>query len=324
MAEGTQIIKVKYCDMYRGFDQDDNIFAAVIKERFGGYEISEEPDFLIYSCFGTDHHAYMNKKCVKIFYTGEAITPDFTECDYAIAFDNMTFGDRYCRRPVWLFNEQGYSPCELTDEQALNRKFCNFVYSNAKDGWATRLRQDFARKLMEYKQVDCPGRVLHNMDSEVLTPRDGDWQGGKLRFLADYKFTIAFENCDMDGYTTEKMLDPLVAHSVPIYWGNPSVTADFNEEAFINANGYEERLEELVQRVMELDKDDAAYLKMLRTNPMAEAYDPKEMDKMNDFIAHIFSKGNRPYDKDPRGFVKRMSFEGLGRKDKIKYLLLKK
>ena len=317
-------VKIKFCDMFRDFDENDNIFTDVIKKNIGAYELSDDPDFLIYSCFGTDHHAYMNRDCVKIFYTGEAITPNFTECDYAIAFDRMIFGDRYMRRPIWLFNPTGPTECALSDEQALDRKFCNFIYSNGKDGWATKLRMDFAKKLMEYKQVDCPGKVLNNMPSDVISPREGDWQKGKVEFIQDYKFTIAFENCAFDGYTTEKLLDPLVAHSVPIYWGNPGVTDDFNDKAFICANGYENRLDELVKRVIELDNDDQAYLKMLRSNPMTENYDPNEMKKMETFLTEIFKRGNKPYDKDPRGFVRRMSFDGLGRKDKIRYLLFRK
>ena len=323
MERDKRIIKINFCDMFKGFDKQDNIFVDVINRYFDGYEISEEPDFLIYSCFGTNHHKYMNKRCVKIFYTGEAITPNFCECDYAIAFDNIVFGERYIRRPIWMFNPEQWTECKLTDEEALNRRFCNFVYSNAKDGWATKLRIDFAKKLMEYKKVDCPGKVLNNMSSDVLTPRDGDWQKGKMAFLKDYKFTIAFENCSMDGYTTEKMLDPLIAHSVPIYWGNPSVDKDFNTEAFVCANGYEDRLDDLVNRIIELDKDDSAYLKMLRSNPHPLQHDYSEMDKLEQFLINIFSKGNKPYDKDPRGFVRRMSFDGMGRKDKIKYLLLK-
>ena len=316
-------IKIKFCDMYKDFDENNNIFTDVINKYFEGFELSNDPDFLIYSCFGTDHHAFMNKRCVKIFYTGEPITPNFCECDYAIAFDNMTFGCRYLRRPVWLYNTLGPQKFDITREQALNRKFCNFVYSNGKDGSAAKLRQDFAKMLMEYKPVDCPGKVLNNMPSDAISPREGDWQKGKLEFIRNYKFTIAFENCDFDGYTTEKMLDPLVAHSLPIYWGNPSVTRDFNEEAFICGNGYEDRLDELVKRVIELDQDDDAYIKMLNTYPMTDKYDPKEMDKLEEFLKEIFAKGNQPFDKDPRGFVKRMSFDGLGRKAKIKYLIFR-
>lgn len=324
MEKSDKIIRIQFCDMHKGFDKNNNIFTDVINKYFAGFEISDEPDFLVYSCFGTDHHLYANKNIVKIFFTGEAITPNFCECDYAIAFDNMTFGTRYFRRPLWLFNPGGYGSCNLTDEQALNRKFCNFIYSNGKDGWATKLRQDFAKKLMEYKHIDCPGKVLNNMPSDVLDSREGDWHNGKLRFLRDYKFTIAFENCCFDGYTTEKMLDPIEAHSLPIYWGNPSVANDFNSEAFVCANGYEDRLDELVELIKKIDSDDELYLKMLRANPMGKEYDPLEMEKLEQFMYRIFDKGNKPFDKDPRGFVRRMSFDGLGRKAKIKYLLFSK
>ena len=177
---------------------------------------------------------------------------------------------------------------------------------------------------MEYKHVDCPGKVLNNMPAESISSRDGDWHKGKLEFIRDYKFTIAFENCSLDGYMTEKMLDPISAHSIPIYWGNPSINRDFNQDSFICANGYEDKLDELVKKVIELDKDNEAYIKMLRTYPMTDSYNPNEIEELEVFIKRIFDKGNKPYDKDPRGFVKRMSFDGLGRKDKIRYLLLKR
>ena len=59
---------------------------------------SEDPDYIIYSGFGNDHLKY---DCIRIFFTGECITPDFNECDYAIGFDRLTFGDRYARIPLY-------------------------------------------------------------------------------------------------------------------------------------------------------------------------------------------------------------------------------
>ena len=38
---------------------------------------SDEPDFLIYSCFSGEHLKYPNS--VKIFYTGENIIPNFNQ-----------------------------------------------------------------------------------------------------------------------------------------------------------------------------------------------------------------------------------------------------
>lgn len=321
MNKKNDIIKLNFCDMWKGFDPNNNFFVNVAKEYFGGYEISGEPDFLLYSCFGTEHHKFTN--CVKVFFTNEAITPNFNECDYAVGFDYMQFGDRYMRKPVWFpDNVNCPTECTITREEALNREFCNFVYSNEKDGNAAKLRKEFALKLMEYKKVDCPGRVLNNM-SDAIEPREGDWKKGKLEFIKNYKFTIAFENSDFEGYTTEKMLDPLSVHSIPIYWGNPLVEKDFNGSAFVNCNGYEKNFEIIIDKIKELDQNDDLYMEMINAKPMQDSFDFEEKKRMDEFIYNIFVKGNKPYNKDPRRFGKRMSFENLSRKDKIMYFLRK-
>jgi alpha(1,3/1,4) fucosyltransferase len=42
------------------------------------------------------------------------------------------------------------------------------------------------------------------------------------------------ENSYFPGYSTEKLTDPFVARSVPIYKGDPRVAEWFNPKAFIN------------------------------------------------------------------------------------------
>ncbi len=313
------MIKINFCDMYRDFDRSNNWYLDVIKKHFGEYEISEKPDFLIYSVFGIDHLKFDN--CVKIFVSGEAISPDFNQCDYASTFDRMTFGDRYIRRPVWI-DEEYPDGRTISDDEAVNRKFCNFVYSNDSNGYGAVLRKKFALKLMKYKPVDCPGKILHNLD-DAIDERYGEWRKSKTNFLRQYKFTIAFENSAYDGYTTEKMTQPLSAHSIPIYWGNPSVNMDFNSKAFVNANKYEDRLDELVEQIIYLDQNKEAYLEMIHAKPMSESFDYEEMQHYEDFFVNIFQKGNKPYTKDPLYFAKRMSVDNLSRKEKIKYFLLK-
>ncbi|OAD56647.1 Alpha-(1,3)-fucosyltransferase B, partial [Eufriesea mexicana] len=46
--------------------------------------------------------------------------------------------------------------------------------------------------------------------------------GDFLSFIANYKFTIAFENAVCDDYITEKLWRPLVVGSIPVYYGSPS------------------------------------------------------------------------------------------------------
>lgn len=44
-----------------------------------------------------------------------------------------------------------------------------------------------------------------------------------LKFMARYKFIIAYENGVCHDYITEKFWRPLIAGSIPIYFGSPSI-----------------------------------------------------------------------------------------------------
>ena len=60
----------------------------------------------------------------------------------------------------------------------------------------------------------------------------------------------------------EKLLTSFEAHTVPIYWGNPYVTEEFNPEAFVNCMDYES-FDEVVKRVKEIDEDDDLWAYMV-------------------------------------------------------------
>ncbi len=290
-------IKINFCDWYGDFNKNSN-FITKLLEKYYDIVISDTPDFLFYSCFGADYLNYTD--CVKIFYTGENILPNFNECDYAVSFDYINFGNRHFRKGPWL-SRKVCDRSMITDDTA-KRKFCNFIYSNTNSGEGALLRQKFCQELMKYKHVDCPGRVLNNMSADDLEPRDGDWYSSKQKFLNQYKFTIAFENSRSDGYTTEKILHPLMANSIPIYYGNPLVVRDFNPRAFINCNDYDNDFDRIIERIRELDNDDEKYLAMLRENPMSDEYDFDAPKKFEQWLCDIIERGNKPFNKDPRNW----------------------
>ncbi len=291
-------IKIKFCGFYSKFNYSDNMFTKTLQKKYN-IEISDKPDFLFYSCFSAEHLSY--KDCVKIFFTGENIIPNFNECDYASGFDYIDFHDRYFRR-IYKFPSPSINDRTQCTDNLLNRRFCNFIYSNATSGEGAILRQEFCKKLMVYKHVDCPGKVLNNMTAEDLEPRNGDWIKSKIEFLKKYKFTIAFENSSSNGYTTEKLFQPLESFSIPIYWGNPLVTRDFNPKAFINCNDYDNDFDAVIERVKELDNDPDKYLAMLRENPMQPDFDFDQQKKYEKWLISIIEKGNKPFNKDPRNW----------------------
>jgi hypothetical protein len=291
-------ISMYYTDVLESVE--DTIIYKWLTERYTVIVDPINPDFLFYNIFGDDYKKYHG--CVKTFIVNEDEAPNFNECDYAAGFVRLSYGDRYFRRvPDLCELDKSIQDRSSVSEAMLNRKFCNFIYSNPCYGEGAYLRQELCKKLMEYKRVDCPGRVLNNMDRSVIEEiYFNDWRGSKRKFQSNYKFTIAFENGATEGYITEKVLDALMAFSVPIYYGDPDVNLDLNPKAFINAADYGFDLDKIVQRVIELDNDNDAYLAMLREKPMQPDFRFDGTERFKEWIFSIIEKGRKPFNKDPR------------------------
>jgi hypothetical protein len=236
---------------------------------------------------------------VKIFFYEENIVPDFNYYDYAIGMQNLSFGGRHLYIPYYA-NFLSLPPQDRSNlsHDLVRRKFCNFIYNNATRGSGTAIRQDFCRKLMQFKHVDCPGAVLNNMKGGINDRWSSDWERGKIEFLKNYKFCIAFENSSQIGYTTEKLYFAFMANSVPIYWGNPDVAKDLNPRAFVNCNDYGNDFDAVIKRVAELDGDDELYMSMLRENPLNRPWHENFDEKIRVFLAGIFERGNKPFCRD--------------------------
>lgn len=267
-------------------------------------DYSEEPDFVFYSVARKRHMKYKN--CVKIFFTGENLSPNFNYCDYAISLNRIDYDGRHFKNSPLLGRERIYKRFNKTgnlDRSMAKRKFCNFIYKDSNQKMeGVKLRGEFFKLLSKYKHIDAPGKVFNNMNNSI-EPREGNWRAGKLDFIQDYKFTIAFENSNSDGYTTEKLPDPLFAHSIPIYFGNPKVGLEYNKKAFIHVNDYNS-LEDVVKKVIELDNDDDAYMAMLNEPPLLYpeySYD----EELLKFFSKIIEKGNKPLTKDPFNFTRK-------------------
>lgn len=60
----------------------------------------------------------------------------------------------------------------------------------------------------------------------------------KHELLSRYKFTIAYENTAYPGYVTEKVIDAMVAASVPVYMGAPDIGEQLPAKALIDARAF--------------------------------------------------------------------------------------
>lgn len=198
------------------------------------FEESNQPDFVIFGPYG---HRIPKGKYTRIGYYCENIIPDLKSCEWAFG---MRYQEDVASSNYMQIAWHGLTPNLLQNAPDFNaainpfqRDFANYIYSQQHSH-----RENLFRALNDYRRVDAPGRSMRNMP-----PFDDYIQGEsmwirKRNFIKRYKFTLAIENYSSQGYHTEKLTDPLIAGSVPIYFGNPSVSRIFNKDCFINAYDY--------------------------------------------------------------------------------------
>ena len=281
----------------------------------------DKPDFLIYSAFGSKHLDY---DCVRIFFTGENVRPDFNIADYAIsAFDFMDANDRYLRSGTYIGYDSEKHAATLGKKR---EKFCCFLVTNGSlVNSKPQMRDRFYDKLSAYKRIDSGGRWRNNI-GHFVGDRYGDWGKTKAEWLAEYKFNLCFENSSYPGYLTEKLFDAYMAGCIPIYWGDTSLRIGFaneqekeydssdlnaidtrlprisphlleykiNPKAFINAHNFV-NLDALVAEVRRIDNDEAAYQAMLNQPLFLEDFKSREFyeKKLLDFLLYIFNQSPR-------------------------------
>ena len=136
-------------------------------------------------------------------------------------------------------------------------KFCCMIVSNGN----VASRNKIFHLVNQYKRVDSAGKYMNNMvDVELdchYTSEDF------IKFIAQYKFMICFENTIEGTYITEKIVNPFLARTIPIYFGTNYCTHVFNKDAFLYLEDESERsYHALLERIKELDDDDTKYLQM--------------------------------------------------------------
>lgn len=280
--------KIKFVGFWPEFDENDNFIINQLKKYFE-VKLSNNPEYLISSCFSDAYLKYQN--CVRIFYTGENLCPDFNAFDYALGFEYLQFGDRYFRYPNYLITDtyaEDYrlmlnkNKCIEKNILKIKTEFCAFVVSKGQ-GYVDKQRELIFRELSKYKKVNSGGRYLNNIGLS-------DGVEDKLAFQTKHKFVLACENSSHSGYTTEKLVQAFAAKAVPIYWGDPDIGKVFNEKAFINVNSFS-NIEEVIQYVKKIDKEEELYLSMLKEpavlcSKTQEAYN----DEMGLFLRSIFDQ----------------------------------
>jgi hypothetical protein len=246
-------LKLKFVDFWTDMNQSyDNILFKIIQKRFD-IEISNKPDLIITSCFGNEHLKYT---CPKIHFITENNRPDFKTYDFILGFDRIT-NPRFLRYPLWLYYLQYFEHLNLININTINQLDCESNYEN----WLNKpldccilVSNEKAKERIQYyynisKNIHVASAGMWNNNVGRTIPKGA---ANKLNFIKDYKFVISFENSSHEGYITEKILEPFLMNSIPIYWGANDINKDFNEKSFIKVEL--ENIDNSIQRIQDLLK----------------------------------------------------------------------
>lgn len=268
-----EIFRVLFTDMWDDFNPEYNMFILALQNHMKDVKVvgsSDEmmpKDIHIFGPFGNKWHSIEG---IKIHFTGENTDPiDHPLVKLNLGYKHMNKSD-YLRMPLWMLEVDWFqadvkkirNPIPLPIDACMNitlgerKKFCAFVVSNP----LNHIRNEAFESLNSYKPVDSAGRLFNNVGDIIFAGSGGG--GGELKkheFLKEYRFCLAYENSSSEGYTTEKLLHAKAAGCVPIYWGDPRVSEDFDHSGFINITGDPESL---VSKVKELEENPDMWLKM--------------------------------------------------------------
>jgi hypothetical protein len=137
-----------------------------------------------------------------------------------------------------------------TENQASN--FCIYLHNNN----VPVRRKSVLNLLNQYKYVHTKG--------DVSIP-DGSIH--KLNHIKNFKFSFAmqnhfykenFENVDVPGLIDEKVIESLIAGTIPLYYGNNQIGEILNEDAILNYHKFNSD-EAFVEEIIKIDKDKNLY-----------------------------------------------------------------
>jgi hypothetical protein len=137
------------------------------------------------------------------------------------------------------------------------KKFCTFIVSNPK----CEVRNNLFNLINNYKNVSSMGGHANNVGYKINYPY---WSSEYFNVLGEHKFMICCENTKMETYSTEKIVNPYLGKTIPIYWGSHNIKNIFNPDSMLFLEDEsEDSVNKLIQKIIELDNDDQKYLEFI-------------------------------------------------------------
>ena len=135
--------------------------------------------------------------------------------------------------------------------------FCAYMYS-----YDVPYRIELFNTVSTYKKVDALGKSCNEneylkYDRDIYNENE-TYNDIAVNKYSQYKFVLALENSIKDGYVTEKLINPILANSIPIYAGPKDIFDFINKKRVIYVYDFAD-YNDLLKYIELVDNDDILY-----------------------------------------------------------------
>ncbi len=198
----------------------------------------ENPDVVVFTdgkCFGHEVDEYSCKKIAWIIeppiVNGENHT-NIAKPEFYTKFDKVCTYNRWLEDKIDNFFFTTHGGTWLREEDIsmwTKTKNCSMIYSDK--SWNVGHKQ----RIRVVDTLESNDKAVDYFGSGSSNPIQY-----KISGLKDYKFSIAMENeappylfAANNDYFSEKLLDCFLTATIPVYYGNPTITNYFNEKGIV-------------------------------------------------------------------------------------------
>ena len=190
---------------------------------------------------------------------------------YALSFFERSTGTN----PTHLIKPDTFHAQSVLQQKT---RFCAYMYRYDVD-FRVQLFDDINR----YKTVDALGKSRNPNPSQATDRGHASYLDHAVEKYRPYKFVICCENQRAPGYVTEKIINAMLAHAIPIYWGAQDISTYFNPRSFIDVGSFASR-NDAIDFIRQIDQNDELYCAMMNEpwyhrNVLPDLFQPQYFQK---------------------------------------------
>ncbi len=232
------------------------------KTKLKNFEITydiNKANVLLEAGYPNEHIHNFKQWTYKINFVGEPALPHSEKYDIVLTSINNIKNIVDLPLSIAYIHCNNFLPylCNRPKITEIPKNFCTFIVSNPK----CEVRNNLFKLINNYKEVSSMGGFCNNVGYQIHYPY---WSQQFLNVLSNHKFMICCENTKMETYTTEKIVNPYLSRTIPIYWGSHNIKNIFNPNSMLFLEDEtEDSINKLIQQIIELDNDDDKYLEFI-------------------------------------------------------------